>query len=336
MISIIVPVYNAEKYLRRCLDSIMQQSYKDFEVIIINDGSVDGSAEICADIARENKKVKTITTENRGVSNARNIGLDLAKGEYIAFVDADDYLDIDYLETYIHAVVSTGADIVIGGVQEECCNKSRYKKNKNVTFEHKTVKKLVCSLLDNKSDGDNSYFPQVLGFSCGKLYKKDVIGSIRFDRDLPVREDTLFNANVFLVSNKIVFREFLGYHYVVHETSATGHFRKNCTNELKAFLRGCKELWEKNELSFDSYYVGCLYTYMHWLKLFVMHKDSGFTKQQQIDLIKESFEDEAWMDGFKNVRLSSLNSQYKLLGLLFNSRYAGGIQKICELSQKRR
>lgn len=336
MISVIIPVYNAEKYLRRCLESIVQQSYKDFEVIIINDGSADGSERICAEFASENKQIKLITIANNGVSNARNIGLDVAIGDYISFVDADDYLDVDYLENYMKAAALTDADIVVGGVQEENSNKISYQKNKNVIFEQERIKQLVCSLLDNKSDENNLYSPQVLGFACSKLYKKEILKFIRFDKNIPVREDAIFNAKAFLVSDKIAFRDFAGYHYVINATSATGHFRKNFTDEAKCFLKECKELWDKNNLPLDSYYIGCLYTYMRWVKLFVSHKGSGFTNYQQISIIRESFKDEIWRYGFQNVRVSLLNPQYKLLKLLFICRCAGGIWLICKISEMRR
>lgn len=336
MISVIVPVYNAEKYLRRCLESILQQSYKDFEVIIVNDGSVDDSEKICAEFARGNERIKVITIANNGVSNARNIGLDAAVGDYISFVDADDYLDVDYLENYMKAAVSTDADIVVGGVQAENGNKTSYQKNKNVIFEQERIRQLVCSLLDNKSDENDSYSPQALGFSCCKLYKKSTIKLTRFDKNISVREDAIFNAKAFLISNKIAFRDFGGYHYVINATSATGHFRKNFTDEAKSFLKACKDLWDKNGLPLDSYYIGCLYTYMRWVKFFAMHKDSGFINHQQIFIIRESFKDEIWREGFQNARLSLLNPQYKLLRLLFNCRCASGIRAICEISEMRR
>lgn len=336
MISVIVPVYNAEKYLRRCLESIVQQTYKDFEAIIINDGSVDNSEKICNEFANLNQNIQVITIANGGVSNARNIGLDVAKGDYISFVDADDYLDADYLENYIKTAIATNADVVIGGVQEEKSGKALFRKNKNVIFEKKRIKQLVCSLLDNKSDKDNSYYPQVLGFSVCKLYKKGVIDSIRFNKNIPVREDAVFNVQVFLAANKIVFRDFIGYHYIINSTSVTGHFRNNFTTEVKNFLKVCKELWLENGLPFDSYYIGCLYMYVRWIKLFAVHKNSGFTEHQKRSIIKESFDDEVWKEGFQNVRFSLLNPQYKLLNFLFHCRCAAGIRAICEISEMRR
>lgn len=99
MLTIIVPIYNTENYLSECIDSILNQSYKNIELILINDGSTDNSGFICDEYSRRNKRIKIIHTENKGVSHARNIGLSIAKGEYITFVDSDDFVSHDiYLE----------------------------------------------------------------------------------------------------------------------------------------------------------------------------------------------------------------------------------------------
>lgn len=336
MISVIVPVYNAEKYLRRCLESIVQQSYKDFEVIIVNDGSIDASEKICTEFASRNEQIRIITIANNGVSNARNIGLDAALGDYISFVDADDYLDENYLENYIKLAVSTKADIVIGGIQEENGDRINYLSNKNMVLKKNRIKKLVYSLLDNKSDEENTYSPQVLGFSYCKLYNKNIVKKIKFNQNIPIREDTIFNVEAFLASDKIALGDFIGYHYVINKTSATGRFRKNFTIEAKCFLNACKKLWEHNRLRKDSYYICCLYTYMRWIKYFALHKDSGFTKKQQLSIIKASFDDKIWQDAFLHVQSELLNIKYKILRLLFKYRWAAGIRRISKLSEMKR
>ena len=112
-ISVIVPVYNAEKTLRRCVDSILAQTFEDFELILINDGSKDQSGDICDEYAAKDSRVKTIHKTNGGVSSARNAGLRIAQGEYIAFIDSDDYIDNDYLLGFKHY----DADLIISGAK---------------------------------------------------------------------------------------------------------------------------------------------------------------------------------------------------------------------------
>ncbi len=112
-ISVIVPVYNAESTLQRCVDSILAQTFEDFELILINDGSKDQSGDICDEYAAKDSRVKVIHKPNGGVSSARNAGLRIAHGEYIAFIDSDDYIDNDYLLGFKHY----DADLIISGAK---------------------------------------------------------------------------------------------------------------------------------------------------------------------------------------------------------------------------
>ncbi|MDR0422523.1 MAG: glycosyltransferase, partial [Proteiniphilum sp.] len=98
MISVIVPVYNVEKYLRKCLESILAQTYTSFELLLVNDGSTDGSGQICDEYAQKDSRVQVFHQENKGVSRARNLGLERAKGKWVAFIDSDDWVDSTYLE----------------------------------------------------------------------------------------------------------------------------------------------------------------------------------------------------------------------------------------------
>lgn len=101
LISVIIPVYNVEKYLRRCVESVMLQTYKDIEILLIDDGSTDGSGQICDELAYKDRRIHVFHKENGGVSSARNLGIERACGDYICFVDSDDWIDIDYFENAI-------------------------------------------------------------------------------------------------------------------------------------------------------------------------------------------------------------------------------------------
>ena len=124
MISVIVPVYRVEPYLRQCVDSILSQTYEDLEVLLIDDGSPDRCGEICDEYQRQDTRVRVFHTENRGVSAARNLGLRVAKGEYIGFVDSDDWIEPDMYEVLLKRIEETGADISVCGVFYEFTTKS--------------------------------------------------------------------------------------------------------------------------------------------------------------------------------------------------------------------
>ncbi len=112
-ITVIVPVYNVENYLRQCLDSIMGQTYQNFECLLINDGSPDYSADICSEYVFKDSRFRYFEKENGGVSSARNLGIEHSKGEYITFIDSDDWVDSDYLEILYNALIDENADISV-------------------------------------------------------------------------------------------------------------------------------------------------------------------------------------------------------------------------------
>ena len=105
MISVIVPIYNVEKYLIKCIESIINQTYKDLEIILVDDGSTDSSGKICDEFATKDNRIKVIHKKNGGLSSARNIGLDICKGNYISFIDSDDYIELDMYEKMIKIIV---------------------------------------------------------------------------------------------------------------------------------------------------------------------------------------------------------------------------------------
>lgn len=332
MVSVIIPAYNTEKYIERCLKSIIDQEYKKLEIIVINDGSTDRTLSICKEIALGDERIQIIDIDNSGVSKARNEGLRLAKGKYVCFIDADDYIEKDYIKKYINVMNQTQADIVIGGVIEERESKKILKRNSNLILEGKECEKLICSLLDNTTDDLNSFNAQTLGFPFAKLYKKDKIKNITFPENIPIREDALFNAKVLLNINKVALSDLTGYHYIVNDKSATGKYRKNYTDEAKLFLMECKKIWEDNNLCTNSLYIGYLYTYMRWMKMYVMHIKSKHTFFNQIALIKDSFKENIWNEGFHKVNKKSLNIQYRCLRAMFKKCRYIEIYILCKIS----
>lgn len=137
-ISCIVPVYNVEKYLRRCVDSILNQTFTDFELILVDDGSLDNSPAICDEYAVKDSRIKVIHKVNGGVSSARNVGLDVAKGEWICFVDSDDLIEADYMQKMYEAAINNNSDFIMCGIQQiagyETLKNNYKKKIKKIQF----------------------------------------------------------------------------------------------------------------------------------------------------------------------------------------------------------
>lgn len=177
MISIIVPVYNSEKTLARCIDSILHQTYYDYELILIDDGSTDASFSIIEKYAISHPNIVAIHKENGGVSSARNKGLGLAKGNFVCFVDSDDYVEPNYLEDLHNCISNNDTDIALCLIS---CSREKVSST-NTVYNNKDA--IITSILNNEEHNAGPY---------NKLFRKDIIGNLRFAEDIFLGEDTLF------------------------------------------------------------------------------------------------------------------------------------------------
>lgn len=210
-ISIIVPVYNSEKSLKRCVDSIINQTYRNLEILLINDGSTDGSLKICNDFAISDNRVKLVNKKNGGVSSARNIGLDIATGDYYGFVDSDDYVVSNMYEKLMDAILITGADIAECGYNR-------------VSHEGQVIKSYP--LLEDYVTGIENCLTRYLkkenttNFMWNKVYKKSLFQTARFS-NLRYSEDYVLNTNVHCYCKSKVTIKSCCYYYVDSQSSAT-------------------------------------------------------------------------------------------------------------------
>ena len=187
MVSIIVPVYNAEQYLRRCVDSILNQEYTDFEVFLVNDGSTDSSGDICEEYGDKDHRVIVIQKENTGVSDSRNRALDRARGKYLQFLDSDDWITPDATRLFVRAAEEYGCDMVISDfyrvVGERLSPKGDIEEEGVLTQEE-----FAAHMMENPAD---FYY----GVLWNKLYRRDLVEehSLRMDTNINWCEDFLFN-----------------------------------------------------------------------------------------------------------------------------------------------
>lgn len=211
LISIIVPVYNSEVYLKKCLDSLINQTYKNIEIVIVDDGSSDNSNNICNQYAKKNTKISITRTENHGVSHARNIGIDKCKGKYIVFVDSDDYISNDMIEKLHNVVVKEKADIAM-------CDIVKVDEKYNQIFETKNKDKKILSnseYMYNIFDFDYSY-----GYPINKIYIKELFKKVKFNENVHFMEDFTFVCDIINNSKKIVYIPDKMYYYLQRKDSA--------------------------------------------------------------------------------------------------------------------
>lgn len=199
MISIIVPVYKVEPYLRQCVDSILGQTYRDIEVLLIDDGSPDRCGEICDEYERQDARVRVFHTENRGLSAARNLGLREARGEYIGFVDSDDWIEPDMYEVLLKRLQETGADIGVCGLW----------------YEHEKTKrelKLQEDIYDSNDALSLLIEEKISNHAWNKLYKAELFQNISFPEGV-FFEDIVTMHRIIEFCHRVATTQAFGYHY---------------------------------------------------------------------------------------------------------------------------
>lgn len=266
-LSIIIPVYNSEKYLSQCLDSILKQEDFMYEIILIDDGSTDSSLEIMREYARSHKKIKTVTQSNRGVSAARNIGIDMALGDYIAFVDSDDCLYPDSLGTRMSDAQK--CDLLISSyvlIDEEGNEDISFVSPKSETPVW-SKDELYIELFQNVKLGYQGYI-------WNKVFKTEIIKNhqIRFDESILYNEDRLFVLQYLAYCKSVSFSNSVVYQYRKNPVGAMSKLNKiddtvfsRIKTEFDAFEK-MRTLLEKENI--DAYYLCCIQEFYQYLIIF--------------------------------------------------------------------
>ena len=211
-ISIIIPAYNAGKYIEKCIQSIIFQSYKDLEIIIINDGSIDNTREICEKYVKQDNRIKLINTENKGAGSARNTGIDVAKGEYISFIDSDDYVCPDYYSRMYRMIKEKNADIAEGHYKRVVGYDEDVFTNTGEEQEYTNIEKLLILYGNNEIEYVNSVIVT------NKLYRKRLFKEVRFPVNRIIDDEFIIYKLIYN-SKKIISTSDIMYAYVQSEES---------------------------------------------------------------------------------------------------------------------
>ncbi|MDQ1000338.1 glycosyltransferase involved in cell wall biosynthesis [Neobacillus niacini] len=232
-ISVIVPIYNVEKYLPQCIESIINQTYKNLEVILVNDGSPDNSGEVCNFYRSKDNRIKVIHKDNGGLSEARNIGLDNASGDYVSFIDSDDYIHERFYEILFNMIISTNAEIAQCGftkVYEEKNIKGNIKNQVIVPTSNKNILNKIESLT---SLFNQDYVVSVVVWN--KLYRKELFDNIRFPVG-KIHEDEFTTYQLLYKSKKLALTKIPLYYYLQRTNSIMGEkFNSKRLDVLEAY-----------------------------------------------------------------------------------------------------
>ena len=226
LVSVIVPVFNVDKYIRECLDSILEQTYKELEILLIDDGSSDLSGKICDDYKNKYKNIRVFHRKNSGVSNSRNFGIEQSNGKYIIFIDSDDKIS----PTFVEKMVDKSNDC-----QLVCCNYSFWYKDLLIDNKYDNVGYLNCKDLKLELFKKNS----IKGYSCNKLFRTDIIkkNNVKFNPDIKICEDLLFCFTYCqYVKRAYIIKDNL-YYYRMRKTSASNYKNDRDLTVFDAFLR---------------------------------------------------------------------------------------------------
>ena len=224
-LSIIVPIYNGEKYLRKCLDSILAQKYTDFELILVDDGSKDSSLEICREYEKKDSRVIVIHTENGGPVASRKNGVNAANGEYIGFVDCDDYIDEDMFSQMFDALQKNKSDIVVCGIIIEdtyARSKEQYNLFDGYFDKHKITEIVIPKMLVYSDFIKFGIIPAVYT----KLAKAEIVKSVfsNLPNNMSIGEDVAITAHSVMIANSLTVVRYAGYHYVQYDSSLVHKF----------------------------------------------------------------------------------------------------------------
>lgn len=249
-VSVIVPIYNVEKYLDRCVNSIINQTYTNLEIILVDDGSPDNCPNLCDDWAKKDSRIKVIHKENGGLSDARNAGLDICTGDYVTFVDSDDLIDEKFVEVLLNIAKNKNAEIVSCGVKRF---KDTIEKNENKVVEIKEYSS-TKAIANTYKTADMEFV-----ISCAKLFKSDIFDNLRFKVGV-IHEDEFVIHYIFDKVNKFVVTNQELYYYFYNDNSITiGSFKLKRIDILRA-LQDRAEYLKQNYLelykeSFATFFV---------------------------------------------------------------------------------
>lgn len=231
-VSIIIPVYNTEKYIDECIQSVINQTYKNLEIILIDDGSTDSSLHKCQNYQKNDSRIKLLQQKNTGVSTARNNGLALATGDYIVFMDSDDVCELNMIESLITVAINKNSDVVFSKINflyKDCCNLP-----KPLTILKSQTKSDVLDIIFSNTPWKETNING--GYLLGKLFTKKILKNVYFDPTLKMCEDELFLVNVLIKNDPhVTLLNKVLYHYRQRASSAVNTLQfKNLESKIKA------------------------------------------------------------------------------------------------------
>lgn len=323
-VSIIIPIYNTQKYLGKCLESVIDQTLKDIEIILVNDGSIDESLRICMEYEKKDKRIKVIDKNNEGVSIARNIGIENSNGEYICFVDSDDYIEKDMLNNMYNSILNNEADLCMCNYVKENIYKRDYIDcdiGKNILVNDEIRNLLIFPLIER---GYNEKYHKLSGFRgpVAKLFKASIIkyNNIKFKKDLIIGEDFIFNLEYLNLCKKIIIDRGYYYNYVTNEDSVTMKYKEDAWNKIyiKTINKLIEFLNENNYYNISKDRVNNIIT--KYFLICIWNEKNNKNKFKKLKIIKNICNDRIIKNALKNININIYRKKERLIIILAKCR----------------
>lgn len=332
-VSVIVPAYNAENFIESCVESILRQTYTDFELILVNDGSKDSTSAICHRLAAQDSRITVIDQENGGSSSAKNTGLGIARGSYIEFIDADDTLDEAYMEQLLRGTAEDEADLCVGNVAFVDMKAGKQVLSRPSPKLHEgmfTLKEYLSHYKD--------YMPHaIVGAPWNKLFRRSIIEEhhLRFDETTRNNEDTWFNLAYLRHCGKVFVSASPFYHYINHQSgSASRRYIDDIIDiyietyrRSTAFLKET-EMYDCNEQFCKSYFIGLCIGALNGIVL----QATQYTQKEKLQKMRDIIERPEVRDALKD--LQEPDKKKRMIAFLMRHRWVRLLYSAFRLKEK--
>lgn len=269
LITVIVPIYNSAQYIADCVESVLRQTYIDFELLLIDDGSWDDSREICERMCKKDKRVRLICQEHKGVSSARNMGIENAKGKYLFFLDSDDVIHMLLLEELVNQLQVQNADLAVCGFQRVDTRQMNHIIDKMSEHDSRPQWKMIKESMSEK--WFHIYLPREMDY-VGGLFRRDAIGEIRFDENLFYGEDTMFKYCLMKQQMRVAVTSENWYYYRMHTNNTT---RSKEVTEGETLCQFCRIMRD------EGYKRNIILLAINWENRLTVNMEKTFLKQKK-------------------------------------------------------
>ncbi|WP_395549346.1 MULTISPECIES: glycosyltransferase family 2 protein [unclassified Lacrimispora] len=309
LVSVIIPVYNAASYICKCIDSVLNQTYTNIEIILVNDGSKDESDQIIRQRYANNSCVKYCNKKNEGVSKARNVGLRMSSGDFITFIDSDDWVNDHFVEEAVRCLITNKLDFVLGGT-EKVFPKHTVKcapviNNGPVIYEN-NIDLFEKKILSNGVVDDTTLDVFFTSGPVCKLFRREKISGIEFDEDLVMGEDVVFNLEVMQRVNRVGVVPRIWYYYRMNDSSATRVYNPKIVSYTEKLLYVLQKMYGSKEEYLPYLIVRYVQQFHGMLYLGPLSRKSQMSFSEKRIFIRTSLEKECWRPMMRYSKVHSL------------------------------